>query len=69
MKSDILNETIYCVAEKAVLLASFAVQAKYGNYEAEVHEVGYLANDKILSQQVSLQCDETLMATHPLWLL
>jgi len=52
VKADILNETIYCVAEKAVLLASFATQAKYGNFEADVHEAGYLANDKILPEQV-----------------
>jgi len=52
VKADILNETIYCVAEKAVLLSSFAAQAKYGNYESNVHEAGYLANDKILPEQV-----------------
>jgi len=52
VKADILNETIYCVAEKAVLLSSFAAQAKYGNFESNVHEVGYLANDKILPEQV-----------------
>jgi len=52
VKSDILNETTYCVAEKAVLLASFATQAKYGNFDSEVHAAGYLANDKILPQQV-----------------
>lgn len=52
VKADILNETVYCVAEKAVLLASFATQAKYGNFEADIHEAGYLANDKILPEQV-----------------
>jgi len=52
VKADILNETIYCVAEKAVLLSSFAAQAKYGNFESNVHEAGYLANDKILPEQV-----------------
>jgi len=52
VKADILNETVYCVAEKAVLLASFATQAKYGNFEADIHETGYLANDKILPEQV-----------------
>ena len=39
---------IYCPAEKAVLLASFAVQAKYGDYDASKHAVGYLANEKLL---------------------
>merc|ERR1719430_211745 len=50
VKADILNETIYSPAEKAVLLASFATQAKYGNFEANVHEAGYLSNDKILPE-------------------
>jgi len=52
VKADILDETIYCPAEKAVLLASFATQAKYANYEKDVHEAGYLANDKILPEPV-----------------
>jgi len=52
VKADILNETIYCPAEKAVLLSSFATQAKYGNFETDVHETGYLANDKILPEAV-----------------
>ena len=33
-------------------MASFATQAKYGNFDSEVHAAGYLANDKILPQQV-----------------
>ena len=37
MRSAVLGETTYCPAEKAVLLASFAVQAKYSNYEPEVN--------------------------------
>jgi len=52
VKADVLNESTYCVAEKAVLLSSFAAQAKYGNFESSVHEAGYLANDKILPEQV-----------------
>ena len=52
MKADILSEVTYSPAEKAVLLASFAAQAKYSNHEAEVHADGYLANDRILPESV-----------------
>ncbi len=39
VKSEILNESIYCPAEKAVLLASFAAQAKHGDFgEGEVKD-------------------------------
>ena len=62
MRSGILNESTHCPAEKAVLLASFGVQAKYGNYEKEVstqfvhisyfvlkvHPKGYLNSDNLL---------------------
>lgn len=51
VKQDILGEKIYCSAEKAVLLSSYAAQAKYGNQESE-DEVGYLANDNILPKSV-----------------
>ena len=36
MRSSILSEAVHCPAEKAVLLASFGVQAKYGNQDSEV---------------------------------
>jgi len=48
VRSGILNESTHCPAEKAVLLASFGVQAKYGNYEKEVHTKGYLNSDNLL---------------------
>jgi len=52
IKSDVLGEVIYCPPEKAVLLASYATQVKYGNFEADLHETGYLANDNILPRAV-----------------
>jgi radixin len=55
VKSNILNEDIYCPAEKAVLLASYQVQAKFLEYDDEVHDVGYLANERLLSQSVISQ--------------
>ncbi|XP_023343744.1 moesin/ezrin/radixin homolog 1 isoform X2 [Eurytemora carolleeae] len=55
IKSDILSESIYCPPEKAVLLASYYTQVKYGNFDSEVHTSGYLANDSILPRAVIVE--------------
>lgn len=52
VKEGLLNEDIYCPPEAAVLLASYAVQAKYSDYNKEIHETGFLANDRLLPQRV-----------------
>ena len=52
VKDDILNEVIYCPAEKAVLLASYQVQSKFIDYDPEAHPTGYLANEKLLCKTV-----------------
>ncbi|XP_066570802.1 moesin a [Amia ocellicauda] len=52
VKEGILNDDIYCPPETAVLLASYAVQAKYGDFNKDSHNPGYLANDKMLPQRV-----------------
>ncbi|XP_073439202.1 radixin [Dendrobates tinctorius] len=52
VKEAILNDEIYCPPETAVLLASYSVQAKYGDYSKDVHKPGYLANDRLLPQRV-----------------
>ncbi|XP_015234358.1 radixin [Cyprinodon tularosa] len=52
VKEAILNDENYCPPETAVLLASYAVQAKYGDYSKDVHKSGYLANDRLLPQRV-----------------
>lgn len=52
VKEAILNDEIYCPPETAVLLASYAVQSKYGDYSKEIHKPGYLANDRLLPQRV-----------------
>lgn len=52
VKEGILNDDIYCPPETAVLLASYAVQAKYGDYNKDVHTPGYLSGDKLLPQRV-----------------
>ncbi|KAM4906115.1 radixin isoform 5-T7 [Sylvia borin] len=53
VKESILNDEIYCPPETAVLLASYAVQSKYGDYSKEIHKLGYLANDRLLPQRLT----------------
>ncbi|MFT7802652.1 moesin-like isoform X2 [Arapaima gigas] len=52
VKEAILNDDIYCPPETAVLLASYAVQTKYGDYNADAHLLGYLSNERLLPQRV-----------------
>uniref|UniRef100_UPI003AAC748E moesin a isoform X2 n=1 Tax=Centroberyx gerrardi TaxID=166262 RepID=UPI003AAC748E len=52
VKEGILNDDMYCPPETAVLLASYAVQAKYADYNKDVHTPGYLSGDKLLPQRV-----------------
>jgi hypothetical protein len=52
IKDSILTEDIYCPPETCVLLASYATQAKYGDYNPEIHVKGFLNNDKLLPKKV-----------------
>ncbi|XP_031414300.1 radixin isoform X2 [Clupea harengus] len=52
VKEAILNDENYCPPETAVLLASYAVQAKYTDYNKDIHKPGYLSNDRLLPQRV-----------------
>ncbi|RWS13426.1 moesin/ezrin/radixin 1-like protein [Dinothrombium tinctorium] len=52
VKNAILSDEIYCPPETSVLLASYAVQAKHGDYNPEIHKPGYLSNDRLLPQRV-----------------
>lgn len=52
VKDAILHDEVYCPPETSVLLASYAVQAKYGNYYVEEFPSGCLAQDRILPQRV-----------------
>uniref|UniRef100_A0A3Q4B4B6 FERM domain-containing protein n=1 Tax=Mola mola TaxID=94237 RepID=A0A3Q4B4B6_MOLML len=52
VKESILNDDIYCPPETAVLLASFAVQVKLGDYRKDYHVPGYLTREKLLPQRV-----------------
>ncbi|CAL1547960.1 unnamed protein product [Lymnaea stagnalis] len=52
VKQSILNMDIYCPPEASVLLAAFAVQAKYGDYDQTTYQPGMLASDDLLPQRV-----------------
>ncbi|XP_033089055.1 merlin isoform X5 [Trachypithecus francoisi] len=52
VKKQILDENIYCPPEASVLLASYAVQAKYGDYDPSVHKRGFLAQEELLPKRV-----------------
>ncbi|CAI5437540.1 unnamed protein product [Caenorhabditis angaria] len=52
VKDGILSDEIYCPPESSVLLASYAMQAKYGDYSPETHIAGSLTADRLLPQRV-----------------
>jgi len=52
VKNAILGDEIYCPPETSVLLASYAVQVKYLDYNEEQHTPGFLAQDRLLPQRV-----------------
>ncbi|XP_051578131.1 ezrin a [Myxocyprinus asiaticus] len=52
VKESILSDEIYCPPETAVLLASYSVQAKFGDHSSEIHKAGYLSSERLLPQRV-----------------
>lgn len=52
VKNAILSDEIYCPPETSVLLASYAVQARHGDYNKTTHIPGFLVNDRLLPQRV-----------------
>ncbi|KAM8854857.1 radixin-like isoform 1-T1 [Spinachia spinachia] len=52
VKEAVLNDENYCPPETAVLVASYAVQARYGDHSKDLHKPGYLASDRLLPQRV-----------------
>ncbi|KAL0969499.1 hypothetical protein UPYG_G00228100 [Umbra pygmaea] len=52
VKESILTDEVYCPPETAVLLASYAIQAKYGDFNRDTHQNGYLANERLLPKRV-----------------
>uniref|UniRef100_A0A671QWT1 FERM domain-containing protein n=1 Tax=Sinocyclocheilus anshuiensis TaxID=1608454 RepID=A0A671QWT1_9TELE len=52
VKTSILEEEIYCPPEASVLLASYAIHAKYGDYDPNVHKPGFLSQEELLPKRV-----------------
>jgi hypothetical protein len=52
VKNAILSDEIYCPPETSVLLASYAVQARHGDFNKVTHTPGFLVNDRLLPQRV-----------------
>ncbi|XP_012590619.1 PREDICTED: ezrin [Condylura cristata] len=52
VKEGILSDEIYCPPETAVLLGSYAVQAKFADYNKDTHQSGYLSSEKLIPQRV-----------------
>ncbi|XP_017881266.1 moesin/ezrin/radixin homolog 1 isoform X4 [Ceratina calcarata] len=52
VKNAILTDEIYCPPETSVLLASYAVQAKHGDYQKGTYTAGFLSSDRLLPQRV-----------------
>ncbi len=52
MKASILIDEIYCPPETCVLLASYAMQAKFGDYNENDHQPGVLLNERLLPKRV-----------------
>ncbi|XP_077448214.1 NF2, moesin-ezrin-radixin like (MERLIN) tumor suppressor b [Stigmatopora argus] len=59
VKKQILDEEIFCSPEASVLLASYAVRAKYGDYNPNFHKPGFLAEDELLPKTVLMQYQMT----------
>jgi radixin len=55
VKDGILSDEVYCPPETSVLLASYAMQAKYGDFNGDSHKKGALTNDRLLPDRVKDQ--------------
>lgn len=51
VKQSILMMDIYCPPEAAVFLASYALQAKYGDYDEHTFQAGAISNEDLLPQR------------------
>ncbi|XP_066255774.1 merlin [Euwallacea similis] len=60
VKQAILSMDIYCPPEASVLLASYAVQAKFGDFDEDTYKPGMLASEDLLPQRVIDQYQMTL---------
>uniref|UniRef100_A0AAY4CS64 FERM domain-containing protein n=2 Tax=Denticeps clupeoides TaxID=299321 RepID=A0AAY4CS64_9TELE len=68
VKESILSDEVYCPPETAVLLASYSVQAKFGDFTKDIHKPGYLTSDRLLPQRwVGLKYDYISNMTEDQW--
>ncbi|KAJ7339676.1 hypothetical protein OS493_006084 [Desmophyllum pertusum] len=51
VKEDILTETTFCPAETAVLLCSYALQAKHGQRNADIHTAEMLKGERLVPER------------------
>ncbi|KAM9330525.1 tyrosine-protein phosphatase non-receptor type 13 [Gastrophryne carolinensis] len=56
-RKDILDERLHCDDEAAMLLASLALQAEYGDYQQEVHSLAYFKMEHYLPARVIEKMD------------
>ncbi|XP_075462010.1 tyrosine-protein phosphatase non-receptor type 13 isoform X4 [Ascaphus truei] len=56
-RKDILEEKLHCDDEAALLLASLALQAEYGDYQQEVHGMSYFKLEHYLPVRVMEKLD------------
>ncbi|XP_037065127.1 tyrosine-protein phosphatase non-receptor type 13 isoform X6 [Peromyscus leucopus] len=57
LRKDVLEERVHCDDETALLLASLALQAEYGDYQPEVHGVSYFRLEHYLPARVMEKLD------------
>uniref|UniRef100_A0A8D0G9C2 Tyrosine-protein phosphatase non-receptor type 13 n=1 Tax=Sphenodon punctatus TaxID=8508 RepID=A0A8D0G9C2_SPHPU len=57
LRKDLLEERMRCDDETALLLASLALQAEYGDYQAEVHGISYFRLEHYLPARVMEKLD------------
>ncbi|XP_018431695.1 PREDICTED: tyrosine-protein phosphatase non-receptor type 13 [Nanorana parkeri] len=60
-RKDILEERLHCDDEAALLLASLALQAEYGDYQQEVHGLAYFRLEHYLPARVIEKMDLSYM--------
>ncbi|XP_054028495.1 tyrosine-protein phosphatase non-receptor type 13 [Dryobates pubescens] len=57
LRKDILEDRMHCDDETALLLASLALQAEYGDYQAEVHGLSYFRVEHYVPARVLEKLD------------
>lgn len=51
VRSHILTDRLYCPADTCTLLASYASQARHGDYNPDIHNEAFLSREKLLPQR------------------